>query len=145
MPNGWPGVNDGLDAMPNSWPDVNDGLDAILFDFDGVLVESVDIKSTVFCALFADWPDHRDAILSLHERHGGLSRLVKFDMIYRDILKVPLSDDRRADLARRFAGLVLEQVVACPMVAGAEAVLRALAPRLPLEVVSGTPGFWRKS
>ncbi len=116
-----------------------EGLDAILFDFDGVLVDSVDIKSRVFCALFADHPDHLDAITALHERHGGLSRLVKFDMIYRDILKVPLTEDHRVRLARHFADLVVEQVIACPMIAGAEAVLRALAPRLPLEVVSGTP------
>ena len=125
--------------MPNDWPGIEARLDAVLFDFDGVVLESADLKTEAFRLLFADHPDHLEAILALHQRHAGLSRLVKFEMIHRDILGRPLPAAERDDLARRFAELVVEQVLACPMVAGAETVLRTLAPRLPLAVVSGTP------
>ncbi len=125
--------------MPSDFPGTRTALDAVLFDFDGVLIESVDIKTTVFRELFADHPEHAQAIAALHEAHGGISRYVKFDMIYRDILRRPLAPNERADLGRRFAEKVVEQTVACPMVAGARAALDALLGRLPLAVVSGTP------
>src|SRR5215467_1275440 len=75
-------------------------FDAVAFDFDGVILESTDIKTAAFRALFADQPDALERILSLHETHGGVSRLVKFDLIYRDILKQPLLAQRRAELSR---------------------------------------------
>jgi len=125
--------------MPSDSPGISSALDAVLFDFDGVLIESVDIKSAVFCELFSDHPEHVPAIAALHEAHGGISRYVKFDMIYRDILCRPLAPDERAELGRRFADKVVEQTVACPMVAGAREALDALLGRLPMAVVSGTP------
>jgi len=68
-----------------------------------------------------------------------VSRYVKFDMIYRDILKMPLTPARKAALGEEFARLAVEQVVACPMVAGARELLDTLRGRVPMTVVSGTP------
>lgn len=126
--------------MPNAFPGIETVLDAIVFDFDGVIVESLDIKAQVFEALFEDeGPEVRKAVLALHHAHGGTSRFIKFDWIHRDILKRPLSDERKAWLGQRFEELVVERVVACPMVAGAQDVLDALKGRLPMIVASGTP------
>ena len=127
--------------MRSAWPvaDVDLHLDAVIFDFDGVIVESADIKTSVFRALFSRHAEHLDEIIALHERHAGLSRLVKFDMIHRDILKAPLSPEAKADLASRFEALVVEQVIACPMVPGAKEVLEFLRGRVPTAVASGTP------
>jgi beta-phosphoglucomutase-like phosphatase (HAD superfamily) len=125
--------------MPSDFFGIKTALDAVLFDFDGVLIESVDIKTAVFRQLFADHPEHLPEIVALHDAHGGISRFVKFDMIYRDILRAPLSPERRAELGRRFADMAVEQTIACPMVAGARDMLDALVQRLPMAVVSGTP------
>jgi phosphoglycolate phosphatase-like HAD superfamily hydrolase len=114
-------------------------LDAVAFDFDGVILESVAIKTEVFRALFADYPDHVEAIVALHERLGGISRHVKFQMIHDEILGIALTEDRRRVLAERFEDLALQRVLACPMVPGALDTLTALSARLPLAVVSGTP------
>ena len=125
--------------MQNDFRGVESILDAVLFDFDGVLIESMDVKTEAFRQLFSDYPKHVDAVVALHEAHGGISRYVKFEMIYRDVLRQPLSAELKAKLGRRFAEIVVDQVVACPMVEGAKEVLEALAPLLPLCVVSGTP------
>jgi HAD superfamily hydrolase (TIGR01549 family) len=125
--------------MPLLLPGIEVILDAILFDFDGVIVESLDIKTEAFRALFSGEADNLDAIVSLHRRHAGINRLVKFEMIYREILRRPLGADRKAALAARFKELVVERVIDCPMVAGACELLKSLNGLLPLAVVSGTP------
>lgn len=112
---------------------------AIAFDFDGVILESATIKTEAMLALFAEHEAHRAEISALHERHAGISRYVKFDMIYRDILKTPLAPDMRKQLGQKFSDLVVEQVLACPFVSGAREFLEAHYQSTPLFVVSGTP------
>lgn len=125
--------------MQSFSPVTDFGLDAILFDFDGVILESTAIKTDAFRALFADHPRHLDQILALHLRHGGISRQIKFDMIYREILHMPVPPERKAELGARFNALVEEKVRTCPMVGGAQAVLDRFAGRVAMAVVSGTP------
>jgi phosphoglycolate phosphatase-like HAD superfamily hydrolase len=125
--------------LPSGFRAIESALDAVVFDFDGVILESVDVKTEAFRALFADHPGEIESILELHERHGGVSRYVKFDMIYRDILRVPLAPADRDALGRRFETLALERVLACAMVPGAREVLDGLRGRVAMAVVSGTP------
>ena len=47
-------------------------LRAVIFDFDGVILESADIKTQAFIELFADNPDHREAILRQHHDNVGI-------------------------------------------------------------------------
>jgi phosphoglycolate phosphatase-like HAD superfamily hydrolase len=125
--------------MPNALPGVEAHFDAVIFDFDGVIVESTDIKTAAFRALFADHPEHVDAIEALHRAHEGVNRSIKFEMIYRDLLRRPLDTETKAELARRYGDLVVDQVVACPAVAGVPDVLADLGRHVPLAVVSSTP------
>jgi phosphoglycolate phosphatase-like HAD superfamily hydrolase len=111
----------------------------IAFDFDGVILESVAIKTEAMAALFADHQDHLDEIVDIHENHAGFSRFIKFDMIYRDVFKMQLTPETRAELGRRFSELVLEKVLACPFVAGAREFLESHHETTSLFVVSGTP------
>ena len=112
---------------------------AIAFDFDGVILESVSIKTEAMAALFADHKDRLDEIIAIHLNHAGISRFIKFDMIYRDVLMAPLAPEKRTDLGRKFSELVREKILACPFVAGAKEFLEAHHKSTPLFVVSGTP------
>jgi len=111
----------------------------IIFDFDGVIVESVGIKTEAFTKLFENRPEYRDKIVELHLAHGGLSRFVKFEMIYKDILHQPLSEDKKKELGERFTRYVFNEVVECPFVAGAEEFLKKYYQTVDLFIVSGTP------
>jgi len=65
---------------------------AIAFDFDGVLVESVDVKNRAYARLFEkEGAELVRSILTYHLKNGGVSRFVKFQTIYREILERPLS------------------------------------------------------
>jgi len=125
--------------LPNVVPELERRFAAMIFDFDGVIVESTALKTEAFRRLFADRPNHLKAIVDLHRRHAGVDRLTKFEMIYRDILREPLTASTKRDLAARFAQLVEDAVVECPMVPGAAELLATLDGRVPAAVVSATP------
>ncbi len=118
-----------------------DGLDAIIFDFDGVLAESVDVKTRAFAALYADHSEKViEAVKEYHLRNGGASRFDKFRYFQTELLHgSPLTEHQVAELAAAFSILVVDQVVAAPMVAGVRQFLDNCAGRLRLFVVSGTP------
>ena len=114
--------------------------DGIVFDFDGVLVESTDVKTEAFRVLFAHERAHVDAIVAYHIANGGMSRFEKFRSIYRDILDRPLDDKEFDRLCEQFADLVRDAVMRCPEVPGAEAYLRSRAASgVPMYVASATP------
>ncbi len=112
---------------------------AVAFDFDGVILESGAIKQQAFLDLFADRPELQPRILAHHREHLGVSRFDKLAWIHRELLGRPLAAEELAEQGRRYSALVLEQVLACPLVPGAERLLRSLAGRLPCFVVSATP------
>lgn len=115
-------------------------FDAIVFDFDGVLVESVDVKTRAFAALYANYgADIVARVVAFHLANGGLSRLEKFRYFHNKLLGLPLSREEESRLAAEFNARVEESVVAAPWVAGAEDFLLEHYAGIPLFVASGTP------
>ncbi|HOY66370.1 MAG TPA: HAD hydrolase-like protein [Candidatus Ozemobacteraceae bacterium] len=115
-------------------------FDAIVFDFDGVILESVDVKTRAFAALYAEYgPEVVRQVVEYHLRHGGISRFIKFRYYHETLLGKVLSPDDEQVLSERFSSLVLSEILASPWVAGAEAFLRKYCRILPLFVASGTP------
>lgn len=112
---------------------------AVIFDFDGVILESADIKTEAFLELFAAYPEHREAILRHHLENLGVSRYRKFEWIYSELLGRPLDDEQSRRLGDAFSEIVMEKVLACPFVPGALELLEALHPQSLLFVASGTP------
>ena len=54
-------------------------IKAIIFDFDGVIVESMDIKTQAFAHLFRKCSeDIIKKVIQLHLDNGGMSRYEKF-------------------------------------------------------------------
>lgn len=114
-------------------------LKAIILDCDGVILESVEIKTRAFRSLFQGYPAHLDRIIQLHRDNTGLSRYDKFQIIYRDYLRQPLSEAEIARLDHAFSDLVFREVLTCPFVPGAEEFLVEAGKQWPLFLVSGTP------
>lgn len=114
-------------------------IKAIIFDFDGVILESMDAKTKAFTFLFKDYPEHIPAIINLHKSHGGMSRFEKFEIIYRDFLQQPLSEEKKAEFGRQFSEYVYQKVLKCPFVEGAREFLEKYHQKLPLFIASGTP------
>lgn len=114
--------------------------EAIVFDFDGVLVESIDIKTQAFASLYAaHGVDVVSKVVAYHLANGGVTRSNKFRYYHETLLGIPLTKDAEAKLARRFACLVEDAVVSAPTVPGALEFLERHAGTLRLFMASSTP------
>lgn len=113
---------------------------AFFFDFDGVLADSVEVKTRAFARVFEPFgPEVRTKVVEHHRLHSGVIRADKFRHYYREFLGQPLSEEELVELCQRFARLVVDEVVAAPEIPGAEAFLRLFVEKLPLFVVSAAP------
>lgn len=114
-------------------------IKAIIFDFDGVIIESSEIKTEAFRELFLDHPAHVDKIVDYHKANMGVSRFVKFRHIHANILKLPLTTAEEKELGNRFTAIVYDKVLNTAFVAGACEFLAGAQEDFLLFVASGTP------
>ncbi|MFA5614484.1 MAG: HAD family hydrolase, partial [Methanoculleus sp.] len=99
-------------------------LTTLIFDFDGVIVESIPLKTAAFREVFSFVPDHLDEIIAYHLENGGMSRYDKFRYIYADILHEPLTPDVEERLAGEYVRLIFDAMLTVPYVEDAEDLLR---------------------
>ena len=119
---------------------VTSSVHAIVFDFDGVLAESVEVKTRAYALLFDDEEEEAvSQLIDYHIKNGGVSRFEKIRVFYKDILQRPLSDKRFQELVLRFSKLVVDEVVAAPWVEGAREFLSQHEKQYNFFIVSGTP------
>jgi phosphoglycolate phosphatase-like HAD superfamily hydrolase len=113
-------------------------LRALVLDFDGVILESNDVKTEAFRGVFGRFPEHREAMMTYHHANVSLSRYAKFDYLLTRLGR-PGDEALRAELATDFSHRVLERMTRVPMVAGAQRFLSEVGPRVPLYLASVTP------
>lgn len=120
---------------------IRDHYEAIIFDFDGVLADSVAIKTEAFRQLYQSFGDDvAERVVAHHLHHGGVSRTEKIRYCHREFLGIDIAAEETAAMVSRFGELVERAVVSCPEIPGAEAALTAWQHRgTPLFVASGTP------
>ena len=113
---------------------------AFFFDFDGVLADSVEVKTRAFAKLFEPYgPEVVSKVVAHHRHHGGMTRVDKFRHYYHEYLGKSLRTEEMTDLCRRFSELVVDEVVAAPEIKGAEEFLQRWCRRLACFVISATP------
>ena len=114
---------------------------ALVFDFDGVLADSVEVKTAAFKAVFQEWGDAvQQKVAEHHLNHGGMTRTEKFVYYYKAFLGRKLGEEGLETLCRKFSSLVVEKVISAPEIPGAGAFLdRCRAEGIPCFVDSATP------
>jgi HAD superfamily hydrolase (TIGR01549 family) len=115
--------------------------DAIFFDWDGVITDSVNIKTDAFAKMFRKYgEDIERRVVEYHLQHGGLSRFEKFKYFYKVYLNEEINDVELASLGEEFSKMVFDSVVASDYVEGVLQTLKSEhAKGTLLFVVSGTP------
>ena len=115
-------------------------MDAILFDFDGVIIDSMSIRSLGFRTIFAAYPDEAvEALVDFPLANGGLSRFVKIRYFFETLLHQEISGAEVDAFARRYSeimkahltdpGVIIEESLA---------FIRRMRGKQPMHVVSGS-------
>jgi len=117
-------------------------MKAIIFDMDGVIIESALIKTDAFAELFGFCDDETlNKILKHHMENGGVSRYKKIQYYYETFLNEKLDKPEVDKIAWDYHNIVLDKVLDCPLVEGAKEFIKSNHKRCDLYIVSGTPGF----
>ena len=83
----------------------------ILWDFDGVLLDSMRIRSDGFRWIFRHYPtSHVDQLIAYHLHQGGLSRYHKIQYFFEIIQKESVDQEQIAELAQEFSYYMLERL-----------------------------------
>ena len=114
-------------------------LRALIFDFDGVILESADIKTQAFRDIFAQYPTYLPEILRYHLDNEGESRYIKFRHIYHSILGKDLDERELMVLGNRFSEVVGRHISQCLFVKGARRVLEDYQHKYLFFIASGMP------
>ena len=111
----------------------------IFFDFDGVIAESVNIKTESFKKLYLPYGENfADRVVEHHLANGGVSRFEKFK-IYHSWLGMDISKKEMEYLANEFSNLVLKGVISSPEVEGVSEFLNNQYKNFNFWIISGTP------
>lgn len=115
-------------------------IKAIIFDFDGVIAESMNMKADAFAHVFRGQPeDIMQKIITLHLNQGGLSRYEKFRIIYRDYLNKSLDKHEEERLGQEFGDFCFEKSIKVPYVNGVEDFIKNNYQNYMFFIASGTP------
>lgn len=114
---------------------------AFIFDFDGVIVDSLEVKEKAFGELFkAHGETVRKQVMNFYRNNGGISRYEQFRYYYKHFLGREITDDIVRDLDRRCSELLVEQVLQCPLIEGIQELLTDIRSlNKDCFVISGTP------
>jgi HAD superfamily hydrolase (TIGR01549 family) len=115
-------------------------INAIIYDFDGVILDSVSIKTKAFKRLYSQYGEKiQQYVVQYHLHHGGVSRYEKISHYHQKLLGIKLGESELELLAQQFAKYVSEALLACPFVTGAEEFITRNAPFMPQMIASGAP------
>ncbi|MEV9499461.1 HAD family hydrolase [Aliarcobacter butzleri] len=81
----------------------------VLWDFDGVILDSMKIKGSGFTKLFEKYDSESVKLLEeYHYKNGGVSRFEKIKYFFNEILQENITEDEISILAKKF-GKIIEQ------------------------------------
>ena len=87
-------------------------INNILWDFDGVILNSMPIRDKGFREIFKDFDKEKiDLLLLYHRENGGLSRYVKIRYFFEHILSEPISDKDILKYAANFSAIMRTELI----------------------------------
>ncbi len=113
----------------------------VVFDFDGTLCDSADVKTDAFYKLYLNeyGAEFAAEVRAYHLANAGVSRYDKIRYIERELIGRHPNDERIDEVAERFSQLVEDAVVEAPLFTGVQEFLSTIGPDTPLMIASATP------
>lgn len=84
----------------------------ILFDFDGVIIDSMQVRDYGFKLIFKDYDsDIVEEFIKYHRYNGGLSRYVKIRYFFEKLLNESIDEKHINELAEQFSSIMKKELV----------------------------------
>jgi phosphoglycolate phosphatase-like HAD superfamily hydrolase len=116
-------------------------VNAFFLDFDGVVIESADIKTEAFYEIYL--PFGQEIALKAKDYHlkfQGVNRSEKFKEIHKIYLGREISTSETQAFSAKFSDIVLNKIMACPLVDGVKDFLeKQQEDGIPVFLLSATP------
>ena len=112
----------------------------ILFDFDGVILNSMPFREIGFRLIFKEFEkDKVDSLIEYHNQNGGLSRYNKINFFFEEILKVSIEKTEVDSYANSFSKIMKKELINKKYLVNETLVfLRKNFKRYNLHIVSGS-------
>lgn len=85
--------------------------EVIFWDFDGVIIDSEEIRILGFKKVLNDYPRNEvEKLIQYHLENGGISRYVKFRYFFQEIRKTSITDHEIDELSAQFSKIMREKL-----------------------------------
>lgn len=112
----------------------------LIFDFDGVLADSVKIKADAFADLYSPYGSEVvEQVVAHHLANGGMSRFEKFKYYHNVLLDKKINQIDMDRLDNQFSTIVMQKVIGCAEIPGAETFLQKHFLQHKCYINSATP------
>jgi len=112
----------------------------LIFDFDGIILESLDIKTEAFVDTFKEHgPRVCSLVRSHHMANGGVSRFEKIPFYLREYCKVEVNESRVSQYLEKFEENVGQRIIEASLVPGVLSFIKKYSQSYDLYISSGTP------
>lgn len=83
----------------------------IIFDFDGVILDSVPTKTEGFKKLFQEFPTELvDKLIEYHAQNGGISRYKKIRYFFNELINQDISEDEVLNYANMYSQITKKEL-----------------------------------
>ena len=115
-------------------------VNAIIFDFDGVVLESLNVKTNAFKKLYEPYgSDISKRVVEHHLENGGVSRFDKIKIYHNIFLGEDIDEKKIQKIAQKFSEMVVNEIMKVPFVDGAKQFIEDNYKRYLMFISSATP------
>jgi len=115
-------------------------IKTIIFDFDGVILDSNHLKEEAFAEIFNKFETSIiNKIVKYHRNNLGVSRYNKFKFIYKNYLKKKIDNNILENLSFQFSKIVFNKIINADFIAGSYKFISKNINNYDLHISSATP------
>ena len=115
-------------------------IKSIIFDFDGVICDSVNIKTKAFSLIYKQYgSDIEKRVIKYHIENLGLNRYEKFKFFHENYLNITLKKEELDLLSSQFSNIVFNEIIMCDYISGSIEFVKNNYKKFLLFISSATP------
>ena len=112
----------------------------IFFDFDGVIAESVNVKTEAFYQQYLPYGEEiAQKVKQHHLENGGMSRFEKFKYYHNNFLNKEIDEEGIKKMAKEFSDLTIKGVINSAEVRGVNNFIKKHHENHQFWIITGTP------